>query len=67
MLHQSETWPVKVEDVIKLGRNDPRIVRWMCNVRPENRISDEELRTRLKLKIMRVYFHRIEDCNDLFI
>ena len=37
------------------------------DVRPENRTSDEELRTRLKLKSMRVYFHRMEDCNDLFI
>ena len=32
-----------------IDRNDARMVRWMCNVRPEDRISAEELRTRLKL------------------
>ena len=38
--------------MIRLDRNDARMVRWMCKVRPENRISAEELRTRLKLKSM---------------
>ena len=36
-----------------------KTVRWMCNVRPEDRISVEELRTRLKLKSIRKY--TIED------
>ena len=27
--------------------------KWLCNVRPEDRISAEELRTRVKLKSMR--------------
>ena len=54
MLYGSETSPVKEEDMIKLERNDTSIVRWMCNVRPEDRIFIEELRTRLKLKSMRV-------------
>ena len=27
-----------------------RMVRCICNVRPENRVSAEKLRTRLKLK-----------------
>ena len=47
-LYASETCPVK-EDVI---RSDATIVRWMCNVRPEKRISAEECRNRLKLKSM---------------
>ena len=47
-LYGSETCPVK-EDVI---RSDATIVRWMCNVRPEKRISAEECRNRLKLKSM---------------
>ena len=29
------------------------MVRWMCNVRPEDKISTEELRARLKLNSMR--------------
>ena len=28
------------------------MVRWVCNVRPEDWISTEELKTRLKLKSM---------------
>ena len=34
-------------------REDTRMVRWMCNISPEDRISAEELKTRLKLKTMR--------------
>ena len=29
------------------------MLRWMCNIRPEDRISAEERRTGLKLKSMR--------------
>ena len=37
MLHGSETWPVKEENVIRLKEiNDARTVRWLCNVRPED-------------------------------
>ena len=36
-----------------------KTVRWMCSVRPEDRIPAEELSTRLKLKSMRKY--TIED------
>ena len=53
----SEAWPVK-EDVIRLDRNNSKMVRWMCNVRPDDRISAEELRTRLKSKSMRELFKR---------
>ena len=31
------------------------MVRWMCNVRPEDGFSAEELRSRLKLKGVREY------------
>ena len=41
------------EHVIKLEINDGRMVRWMCNVKPEDRISEKELRTRLTFKSMR--------------
>ena len=33
------------------------MVGWMCNVRLEDRISAEKLRTRLKLNSMREYLH----------
>ena len=35
MLYGKEVWPVKEEDVIKLERNDARIVRWMSNLGPD--------------------------------
>ena len=41
------------ENVIRLEKSDTRMVRWVCNVRPEDWISTEELKTRLKLKSMR--------------
>ena len=55
MLHGSETWPVKKEDVIGPERNSTRMVRWRCNFRPD-RISADEPRTRLKLKSTRESF-----------
>ena len=48
--------------MIRLEKNHAKIFRWICNVRPEDRILEEELRTRLKLKSM-----RINDCNSLGI
>ena len=53
MLYGSETWSVKEKDMIRLERSDARIVRWMFKIRPEDTISAEELRNRLKLKSMR--------------
>ena len=38
-----KTWPIKQEDVIKLERSDGNLVRWICNVMPEDRTSSEEL------------------------
>ena len=38
-LYLSETWrPVKENNVIRLERNYRKVVGWMCNVRPEDRI-----------------------------
>ena len=42
ILFGRETWPVKMEDVIRLEWNDARMVRWMCKVRPEDRIYAEK-------------------------
>ena len=53
MLYGSETWTVKRGDAIRLQRNDARMARWMCNIRPENRIVAEGIRTRLELKNMK--------------
>jgi len=34
MLHGSETWPVRKENVVALQRAEMRMVRWMCGVNP---------------------------------
>ena len=41
--------------MIRLERNDARMVLRICNVRPEERISAEELRISMKLNSMREY------------
>ena len=33
MLHGSETWPVRKENVVALQRAEMRLVRWMCGVK----------------------------------
>ena len=52
MLYGNVTWPVKEKDVIRLQRNDARMVRWKCSVRPEDSFSTDEPMARLKLKNM---------------
>jgi len=47
MLHGSETWPVRKENEVALQRAEMRMVRWMCNVKVEDRVPSEELRERL--------------------
>ena len=53
MSYGSETWPVKEEYGIRLERDGARMVRWMCSIRPERRISLREHKTRLKLNSTR--------------
>ena len=49
MLYGSEAWPFKEGDGVRLERNDARMFRWMRNVGPEEGLSADELRTKLKL------------------
>jgi len=44
MLHGSETWPVTKENEVALQRAEMRIVRWMCDVKVEDRVPRKELR-----------------------
>ena len=50
---ESETWTEKKDNVDREKENDARIVRWMCIVRPEDKISIVELRNRLRWNIIR--------------
>ena len=47
MLHGSETWPVRKENVVALQRAEMRMVRWMCGVKLKDRVPSKELRERL--------------------
>ena len=46
MLHGSETWPVRKENVLALQRAEIRMVRWMCGVKLKDRLPSKELRER---------------------
>ena len=47
MLHGSETWPVRKENVVALQRAEMRMGRWMCGVKLKDRFPSKELRKRL--------------------
>jgi len=47
MLHGSETWPVRKENVVALQRAEMRIIRWMCGIKLKDRFPSKELRERL--------------------
>jgi len=32
-MHDSETWPMKVEHELKLNRTEVTMIRWMCVVK----------------------------------
>jgi len=47
MLHGSETWPVRKENVVALQRAEMRMVRWMCGFKLKDRLPSKESRERL--------------------
>jgi len=49
MLHGSETWPVRKENLVALQRAEMRMVRWMCGVKLKDRFPSKELRERLDI------------------
>ena len=48
----SQTLSVEEGNVIKLEGNDAKMVRWMCKVRPQDRISAGETQNILSLNIL---------------
>ena len=52
MLHGSETWPVRKENVVGLQRAEMRMVRWMCGVKLKDRLPSKELRERLGVDVI---------------
>ena len=49
MLHGSETWPVRKENVVALQQAEMRMVRWMCGIKLKDRLPSKELRERLSI------------------
>jgi len=47
MLHGSETWPIRKENVVALQRAEMRMVKWMCGIKLKDRFPSKELRERL--------------------
>jgi len=47
MLHGSETWPVRKENVVALQRAEMRMVRWMCGIKLKDGLPSKALRERL--------------------
>jgi len=47
MLHGSETWPVRKENVVALQRAQMRMVTWMCGIKLKDRFPSKKLRERL--------------------
>ena len=49
MLHGSETWGPKTDELQRLRRNDRAMVRWICGVRPQDNVSSDDLLAKLGL------------------
>ena len=49
MLHGSETWPTKIEDIRKIQRSEMRMLRWMTGVSLSERKSNECVRSMLAI------------------
>ena len=47
LLYASECWAPSISDLQRLQRSDRAMVRWMCNVRLEDRVSSESLLRKL--------------------
>jgi len=49
VLHGTETWPVRKENVVALQRAEMIMVRWMCGVKLKDRLPSKELSERLSV------------------
>ena len=50
MLHASETWALSSSALNRLQRNDRAMMRWMCNVRPEDDIGSDAVLSMLGIE-----------------
>jgi len=49
VLHGRETWPVRKENEVALQWAEMRMVRWMCGIKPKDRLPRKRFRERIGL------------------
>ena len=64
MLHGSETWPVRKENVVALQRAEMRMVRWMCGVKLRERLGVDDIALILQQNRLRWYGHVLQKDDD---
>jgi len=57
MLHGSETWPVRKENVVALQRAEMRMVTWMCGIKLKDRLGIDDTALVLQQNRLRWYGH----------
>ncbi len=55
MLHANETWPLTEADLQRLRRSDRAMIRWMCNVKPEDTSMVRSVALLKKLGVDSIY------------
>ena len=50
MLYGSETWATTVDTMKRLHRNDRAMLRWMCNVKVNDKVSSDSILSKLGLQ-----------------
>ena len=50
-MHGSDTWPMKVEHELKLNRTELSMIRWIGEVKLNERKKSEELKRTLRIGI----------------
>ena len=54
MLHAAETWLVTVSTLNRLRRNDLAMIRWMCNVKTNDKACSQSLLSKLGIRDVKV-------------
>ena len=54
LLYESETWPVKEEDLVRLHRTEMSMLCWMSYVTFKDRIPSKDLLTKFLLPVRRI-------------
>jgi len=52
VLHGSDTWPIRTKNEVALQRAEMRMIRWMCDVRLQDRVPTKGLKERERLGLV---------------